>query len=333
MKQETLFKYTDLFRSNNFRVLAGRLNSFTAKTGRVQLIVMLFLFALNTNGQQNITVSGTKFTYPLIEKWITEYAKVNSNVQIKLVQKSRSGEETDLSIIAHQPSKEDLKENQDIIYAGRYAMLPAANQDNKVLATLPRKGLNRREIDKLFFEVINYDDEAKVEQSTFLATIYSRENQACSSIALAQYFGHISSEIRGKKVTGDDIYLLTAIKKDSIGLTYNNLGYLFDVNSRKLKDGLVVLPLDLKKDAKDILSGNLDTVLASLEKAKVETVPVEKFGFIYSQQNERKEISDFLRWVLSDGQKFNHEEGFLNLDKDVLAEQSSRLNEKFLTLK
>ena len=333
MKQVTTFRYTKFLKYSKYEVLTSRFNSLAGKAGRLQLIVMLFVFALTANGQETITVSGTKFTYPLIEKWITEYAKVNSQVQIKLVQKSSYSQEPDLSIVAHQPGKEDLKENQDIVYTGRYALLPASGQNNKILTSIPKKGLNKKEVEKLFFEVIDYDNDAKVEQSKFNATIYSRENQACSSIALAGYFGHISSEIRGKKVTGDDIYLLTAIKKDSIGLTFNNLGYLYDIRSRKLKDGLALLPLDLKKDAKDILTGDLDLVINTLEKNKVETVPVEKFGFIYSQQNERKEISDFLRWVLAEGQKFNHEEGFLNLDKDILAEQSNLLKEKFLTLK
>jgi hypothetical protein len=47
----------------------------------------------------------------------------------------------------------------------------------------------------------------------------------------------------------------------------------------------------------------------------------------------RKEVADFLKWVLTDGQKFNHEKGFLNLEKQELAEQNSKLSEKFLTLK
>jgi ABC-type phosphate transport system substrate-binding protein len=74
-------------------------------------------------------------------------------------------------------------------------------------------------------------------------------------------------------------------------------------------------------------------VIDVLEKNHSETIPVEKIGFIYSQQTVRKEVSDFLKWVLSDGQKFNHAEGFLNLEKQVLAEQINQLNGKFLSLK
>jgi len=239
----------------------------------------------------------------------------------------------DLNIIAHQPAQNELQPNQEIVYTGRYALLPVTNSNNPILVAAAKKGLSKKELDKLFFEVVDYDSDEPVQKSKFRANIYSRDNQACASTALAGYFGHQSSEIRGKKVFGDDIYLLSAIKKDSIGLTYNNLGYLYDVNSRNLKEGIALLPIDLKKEAKTIQSGNLDDVLNVLEAIKVETVPVEKIGFIYSQQNARKEVSDFLKWVLSDGQQFNHSEGFLNLDKKVLAEQTNQLNEKYLSLK
>ena len=301
-----------------------------------QLLFALFIsataFGAENTANQTILISGTRFTYPLIEKWITEYSKTNPNVSIKLALKANAAESPDLNIIAHQPASTELQPDQSIIYAGRYALLPVTNNNNPILSATAKKGLNKKELDKLFFEVLS-DDNEPAEKSKFDATIYSRENQACTSTVLAGYFGHTASEIRGKKVVGDDIYLLSAIKKDSIGLAYNNLGYLYDVNSRKLKAGISLLPIDLKKDAKPILSGNLDEVLSILETNKVETIPVEKIGFIYAQQNARKEVSEFLKWVLTEGQKFNHDKGFLNLNKDLLAEQANLLSEKFLTLK
>ena len=303
-----------------------------------QLLFSLFIYstafaAETVSVKEPIVISGTKFTYPLIEKWIAEYEKVNPNANIKLAAKANASQPADLSIIAHQPGQNELQPNQEIVYAGRYALLPVTNNNNPLLAITAKKGLNKKELDKLFFEVVDYDSDEPVQKSKFKANIYSRDNQACASTALAGYFGHVSSEIRGKKVFGDDIYLLSAIKKDSIGLTYNNLGYLYDVVSRNLKEGIALLPLDLKKEAKTIQSGNLDEVLSVLESTKVETIPVEKIGFIYSQQNAKKELSAFLKWVLTDGQKFNHEKGFLNLDKQALAEQESRLSDKLLTLK
>jgi len=297
------------------------------------LLISSSAFAAENAAKEPIVISGTKFTYPLIEKWIAEYKKINPNATVQLASKANAGQVADLNIIAHQPAQNELQPNQEIIYTGRYALLAVTNNNNPILAATAKKGLSKKELDKLFFEVVDYDSDEPVQKSKYKANIYSRDNQACASTALAGYFGHQSSEIRGKKVFGDDIYLLTAVKKDSIGLAFNNLGYLFDVNSRSLKEGLALLPIDLKKEAKPILSGNLDEVLSILEATKVETVPVAKIGFVYSNQNARKEVSEFLKWVLTDGQKFNHDKGFLNLDKQALAEQEIRLSERLLTQK
>jgi len=301
------------------------------------LLAALFISTAGVSAQnavnETIVISGTRFTYPLIEKWIAEYAKVNPTATIRLAAKSEIPGSVDLNIIAHQPSKEELRADKDILYAGRYGLLPVTNINNPILISIRKKGFNKKDIDKLFFEVVNYEDETAVEKPKYRATIYARDNKACASTALANYYGHVSSEIRGKKVLGDDIFLNSAIRKDTIGITFNNLGYLFDVNSRNLKDGIALLPLDLRKETKGITTGNLDEVISVLETTRVEAIPVEKFGFVYSTQNVRKEVSDFLRWVLADGQKFNHAEGFLLLEKQVLAEQSNQLNEKFLSLK
>jgi phosphate transport system substrate-binding protein len=303
-----------------------------------QLVFALFVsstvFATENKASEPIIINGTKFTYPLIEKWITEYTKINPDANIKLASKAEVALHVDLNIIAHQPTKDEMNDKQEIIYAGQYALLPVTNTNNPILSATRKKGLNKKEIDKLFFEVTSFDDEQTTkEKPKYATTIYARDNQACTSIALAGYFSHQSSEIKGKKVLGDDIYLLLAIKNDSIGLAYNSLNYLYDTKSRKLKAGISLLPLDLKKDTKEILTENLDYVIDVLEKNHIETIPVEKIGFIYSQQTVRKEVSDFLKWVLSDGQKFNHAEGFLNLEKQVLAEQINQLNGKFLSLK
>jgi phosphate transport system substrate-binding protein len=301
-----------------------------------QVLFALFIsstaIAAENVAKEPIVISGPKFTYSLIEKWIAEYERANPDARIKLATKTDVGQSADLNLIAHQPTQNELQPNQEIIYTGRYALLPVTNTHNPILASINKHGLNKKEIDKLFFDMIDYDAKPK-EKLKNASTIYTRDNKSNSSIVLAGYFGHQTSEIRGVKVLGDDIYLLSAIKKDSTGLIYNNLAYLYDVNSRKLKDGIALLPLDLKKETKDLLAGNLDNVIDVLEKNQIETIPVGEIGFIYSEQTERKEVSDFLKWVLTDGQKFNHSEGFLNLDKQSLAEQTTHLNDNFLSLK
>lgn len=279
---------------------------------------------------QTILIDGTKFTYPLINKWISEYTRINPDVKISIITKTAS-EQTDLSIIAHQPELDELTNNQDLIYTGKYALIPVTNDFNPQLSNFARKGLSKKEIDKLFFEVIDYDNDEPVQKSKFPAIIYSRDNKACTSATLAKYFGHSANEIRGKKVFGDEIYLISAIKKDSVALTYNTLSNIYDINTRKLKSGLAILPIDVKKEQKELFTANLDAVISLLENNQIESIPVEKIGFVINRNNTKKEVAEFLNWILTEGQKYNNAQGFLTLDKAQIAEQSNKLSVKLLT--
>lgn len=307
----------------------------TSHSIRVFALICLSAFSFGARAgspEKTFVISGTRFTYPLIEKWIAAYTSIHP--QIKIVLAARATTQTpDLNIIAHEPFPNELHDGQEIVYTGTYALLPVTNRFNPNLAAFSRKGLSGKEVDKLFFEVVDYDSDEPVQQPHYPATIYARDNKACTSTALAAYFGHNASEIRGKKVFGDDVFLLSAIRNDSIALTFNPLNYLYDSQTRQLKDGLRILPVDLKKDARILLSGTLDQVIDVLERYKIETIPVEKIGFVYNPQTAGGEVNDFLKWVLTEGQQYNHALGFLNSNKTLLSQQLNRLNGRLLTLK
>jgi ABC-type phosphate transport system substrate-binding protein len=76
----------------------------------------------------------------------------------------------------------------------------------------------------------------------------------------------------------------------------------------------------------------LDNTLSLLEHSNVDNIPVEKFGFILSQeQRENKTITAFIKWILTKGQAFNHAAGFLQLDEATLAFQKEHIDEKLLS--
>ena len=119
------------------------------------------------------------------------------------------------------------------------------------------------------------------------------------------------------------------MKKDNYGITFNNLNYLFDLNSRKLKPQISLLTLDLKKEYSEILSNeNLDEIISLLETESPELIPVADIGFIY---NKKSSVTKFLQWIINEGQQYNHEFGFLTLDKKQTVSEVSRLQSNLLT--
>jgi ABC-type phosphate transport system substrate-binding protein len=103
------------------------------------------------------------------------------------------------------------------------------------------------------------------------------------------------------------------------------------LKDRQLKDNIVLLPLNVKKEQQEIIrSENLDETLSLLENEKIELIPVHHIGFAGDEQSDAK---DFLKWILTEGQKYNHEFGFLQLDEKTLSYQKKHFGNNLLTNK
>jgi ABC-type phosphate transport system substrate-binding protein len=275
-----------------------------------------------TRTQEVIYVDNPKFVAPLVERWIAEYAKANPHVQIK---RAESSEKADLRFTALTSDDSEGSNNEVVVtYVARYALLPVTTKANPLIVTLSKNRLDKKKLRKLFFsdkDLASGEDNNKLNIANPV-TIYSGNNAASAAPVYASYFGYSTANLRGKKVSGDDIFLLSAIKKDVAGVTFNNLTYLYDTETRRLKEGLAILPLDVKKEQREILySNNIDQTIALLEEEKIDVIPVPYIGAVYNREAAKVAARDFARWVITDGQQYNHSYGFLNPDKRLLAQQ------------
>ncbi|MDR3062396.1 MAG: hypothetical protein LBU57_09865, partial [Dysgonamonadaceae bacterium] len=53
---------------------------------------------------------------------------------------------------------------------------------------------------------------------------------------------------------------------------------------------------------------------------KIDLIPIEEVNFVYRNNDINNEVKEFLNWILSEGQVFNHEYGLLNLSEKQLAQ-------------
>lgn len=299
----------------------------------IQVAVLLLFpasvsFAAQPDSKKEVIhVNSARFAAPLVEKWASEFEKADRSVEITVSIDPGAGEgEFDLYFVGPASEKEE-NVNQNVIYTGRYALLPVANESNPLLNELGRKGLNSKKLEELFFEMglsEGYADSSKEPQQEI--TIYSGNNADSFAGLFATHFGYSPADIRGKRISGNDIYLINAVQKDNAGATFNSLGYLFDTGTRALKSGLALLPLDLKKEQQEALSSaNVDQTIALLEKENIPLIPVEHIGFAY--QSDNASAKRFLNWVLEEGQKYNREFGFLKTEPNLLAAQLKETEE------
>jgi ABC-type phosphate transport system substrate-binding protein len=284
------------------------------------------------NKARTIYIESAKYTLPLLEKWVAEYNRTNPEVHVKWAEKN--AENIDLRIVTNVDAEpENLnKDGKTVIYIGRSALLPVTTTENPLYGQIVRKKFGKKELKRLFFADNLFDDEEPAkDRFKEQLTIYSGSGKTSGATFFASYFGQNSSDFRGKKVQGDDIYLLHAISKDSTGITFNSLNYIYNLKNRTLKDKIALLPLDIKKGQLEIIkSENLDRTISLLENEKVELIPVLNIGLAYDEQTDTRQ---FLKWIITEGQKFNHEFGFLQVDEKTLSYQTNLLENILLTNK
>ena len=268
----------------------------------------------STNTSSVRYVKAPRFARPLIEKWITEYAKTQPGVTFQIAKGNQSQDNIDLNVVFdNQDTKSE--DFSHIVYFGEFAVLPITASGSEAAKVLEGKHLNSKKLKQLYFFHDDFDEDVKKVKQFENLVVYSGSNATSVAASFAHNFGEESSNFRGKRISGDDLFLNTALTKDPLGVSFNALPNIFDLKSRHIKSDLSIIGIDVKKAFEASFSdqASLDELIAALENGKVSEVAVEKIGVSYNEADEA--VNRFLNWVLTSGTKFNHEYGLLNLKK------------------
>ena len=270
----------------------------------------------STNTSSVRYVKAPRFARPLIEKWISEYAKTQPGVEFQIAKGNQSQDNIDLNVVFdNQDTKSE--DFSHVVYFGEFAVLPVTASGSEAAKVLEGKHLNSKKLKQLYFLNDDFDEDVKKIKQFEKLVIYSGSNAISVAAPFAHNFGEESSNFRGKRISGDDLFLNTALSKDPLGVSFNALPNIFDLQSRHVKSDLTIIGLDVKKNLEEIFSdkATLDEIISTLENGKVQEIAVEKIGVRYDGADDA--VNQFLQWVLTSGTKYNHEYGLLNLDKKV----------------
>ena len=286
----------------------------------------------STNSSSVRYVKAPRFARPLVEKWITEYAKTQPGVEFQIAKGNQNQGNIDLNVVYdnHDTKPEDFSH---IIYFGEFAVLPITASGSEAAKVLEGKHLNSKKLKQLYFLNDDFDEDVKKIKQFEKLVIYSGSNATSVASSFAHNFGEESSNFRGKRISGDDMFLNTALSKDPLGVSFNALPNIFDLKSRHIKNDLTIIGIDVKKSLEDSFSdkATLDELILALENGKVSEVAVEKIGVSYNVADGA--INQFLSWVLAQGTKYNHEFGLLNLDNKLTQAQIDKVKTEFTAQK
>ena len=282
----------------------------------------------STNSSSVRYVKAPRFARPLVEKWITEYAKTQPGVEFQIAKGNQNQDNIALNVVFDNQNTE-REEFSHVVYFGEFAVLPITASGSEAAKVLEGKHLNSKKLKQLYFLNDDFDEDVKKIKQFEKLVIYSGSNATSVASSFAHNFGEESSNFRGKRISGDDLFLNTALSKDPLGVSFNALPNIFDLKSRHIKDNLTIIGIDVKKSLEDSFSdkATLDELILALENGKVSEVAVEKIGVSYNVADDA--VNQFLSWVLAQGTKYNHEFGLLNLDNKLTQAQINKVKTEF----
>ena len=278
-------------------------------------------------------VKAPRFARPLVEKWISEYAKTQPGVEFQIAKGNQNQGNIDLNVVFDTQDTKTKDFSRIIVYFGEFAVLPITASGSEAAKVLEGKHLNSKKLKQLYFLNDDFEEDVKKNKQFEKLVIYSGSNATSVASSFAHNFGEESSNFRGKRISGDDLFINTALLKDPLGVSFNALPNIFDLQSRHIKNNLTLIGIDVKKNLEKNFSdeATLDEVITALENGKIQEVAVEKIGVSYNIADDA--VNQFLNWILTAGTKYNHEYGLLNLDNKQSQAQIEKVKSEFTAQK
>ena len=148
----------------------------------------------STNASSVRYVKAPRFARPLVEKWITEYAKTQPGVEFQIAKGNQNQSNIDLNVVFdnHDTKPEDFSH---IIYFGEFAVLPITASGSEAAKVLEGKHLNSKKLKQLYFLNDDFDEDVKKIKQFEKLVIYSGSNASSVASSFAHNFGEESSNV------------------------------------------------------------------------------------------------------------------------------------------
>lgn len=302
------------------------------------LIVAIALSSCVSQKQKDetISLSGAFALYPMTVKWAEEYKKEHPSVRFNISgggagkgMADALGGAVDLGMFSRGIAQEEKDKGVWWVGLTIDAVLPTISANNPYLELLKKRGLTKDEFKAIFMDgkivdwgtLLNASDKKEI-------MVYSRADACGAAETWAQYIGGKQENLKGIGVFGDP-GLAEAVTKDLAGIAFNNTIYVYDIKTGKKRPGVEVIPIDINEngviDPEEDFYDTMEGVLKAISDGVYPSPPARELYFVSKGKPEKQAVLDFLKWTLSDGQKFVKEAGYVPIDQTKIDEYLEKL--------
>jgi phosphate transport system substrate-binding protein len=283
-----------------------------------------------------ITLSGAWALYPMAVRWAEEFQKIHPKVKFDIgaggagkgMADCLAGV-VDIGMVSREIHEEEVKKGAWWVSVTKDAVVPTVNVANPAFDILMKRGLTRDAFIGVYItgDITDWSDLTGGAVSGPVQ-VYTRSDACGAAQTWAEYLGAKQEDLGGVGVYGDP-GLAEAVRQDRNGLGYNNINYAYDAKTLKQVDGIAVLPVDVNADG--IISededfyGNRDDITGAIADGLYPSPPARDLHFVCRGNPDKREVRAFIEWVLTDGQQYVPESGYINLTEERLGAELQHL--------
>ena len=283
-----------------------------------------------------IKVSGAWALYPMMVKWAEEYQEIHPDVKIE-VSAGGAGKGmadalaglVDIGMVSREIYPEEIANGAFYVKVTKDAVVATVNENNPVLNNILTKGLTRQTFYNIYIagNTTTWRQAVGKTNVTDEIHVYTRSDACGAAETWAKYLGKKQDDLLGTGVYGDP-GLLEAVRNDRLGIGFNNIGYAYDMQTWGQVAGIRVIPIDVdgngQIDPEEDFYSTKDKIVEAIGLGAYPSPPARDLHLV--TKNKFTDLSkEFVEWILTEGQNYVEEVGYVSLPENTINEQLAKL--------
>lgn len=283
-----------------------------------------------------ISVSGAFALYPMMTVWADEFSKLHPGVQFD-VQGGGAGKgmtdtiagAVDIGMISRAIKPEEEAQGIFWVSVTKDAVFPIINAENPYVEQVMAKGISQEVFAGIYItgEITTWGQVIGDPSVTTPINVFTRADSSGAAEQWAKFGGGAAQEdLLGIGVNGEPAMLET-ILKDPLGIGFGNLNSIFDLSGGGLVPGILIPPIDINNDGQanpDELYTVKEDAFGAVANGTYPSPPA-RFENLATLGKPEGLTLIFIEWILTDGQQYLEEAGFVPLTPEQQAESLAKL--------
>ena len=282
-----------------------------------------------------ITISGAWALYPMMIRWSEEFHKLHPEVMFDIsaggagkgMADAVSGA-VDIGMVSREIFPEEIEKGAFWVAVTKDAVFLTINENNPVWEDIYKKGISREILVGIYItgEITLWGQVVDRPEVVEPIHPFTRSDACGAASTWAEYLGGNQEDLLGIGVYGDP-GVLDAVIKDPQGIGFNNLNYAFDFDSGLPVHGAKVVPMDINSngvaDPDEIYDGK-EAAVNAVAMNNYPSPPARDLNLV-TQGIPVGLTRTFIEWILSEGQQYIEEMGYIVLPQGKLIEELNKL--------